>query len=113
MSHNAIFKAIVEHDGSLVAALAVLAHGPARFFVRQNEETPDAFIGRVSNWAKQQGAEGVEIREPDVLPEGAVPADVLAQLVTSLGGPTGDIQAGFDVAQATLRWLDPEGNPAN
>jgi len=82
---TALFRATVKYDGSMVAAVAVIPQGPARLFIVQSKESPDLFIGRVSNWIKEQGAGGIEMQEPDVLPESIEIAEVLLRLKHTLG----------------------------
>ena len=82
---HAIFKAIVRHDGEMLAALAAVPEGGARFFTKQKQESTELFVGRVSQWVKSQGAEELKMAEPDVLPAGAPPAEVLLRVKVALG----------------------------
>ncbi len=82
---NALFRATVKYDGSMVAGVAAIPEGQARLFILQAKETPDLFVGRVSNWIKEQGAGGIEMQEPDVLPESIEIAEVILRIKNTLG----------------------------
>ena len=90
---NAIFRATVKYDGSMVAAVAAIPGGAARLFIVQAKESQDLFVGRVSAWIKGQGAGGIEMQEPDVLPEGIEIAEVLLRLKHTLGVDRDEPQA--------------------
>ena len=82
---NATFKAIIKGDGDMVAGLASVVDGKAKFFVAQRRESQEAFVGRVSLWLKGEGAEGLQMLPPEALPEGIEVAEVLMRVKHSLG----------------------------
>ncbi len=82
---QAAFKAIIMGDGRMVAAIAAVPSGPARFFVVQKRESQDAFVGRVAEWIRTVGANGLAMLEPDLLPDGIEVAEVLLRIKASLG----------------------------
>ena len=81
----ATFKALLSDDGSMVAGMAAFEDGQARFFIRQQHEDPDRFVGRVSKWIKKLGGGNVQMQPPDVLPKGIRVADVIAEIKTAVG----------------------------
>jgi hypothetical protein len=102
---RATFKALIRYEGGMVAGMAAMPGGAARLFIRQAQETEELFVGRISQWIKTQGAEGIEMQEPDVLPEGIEIGEVLLRLTNSLGiKSTGDGETEFDLPNAELRW---------
>jgi hypothetical protein len=112
---KATFKAIIRHDGGMVAAMAAVVGGKARFFVAQRKETSEMFIGRVSQWVKSQGADGLEMQSPDALPEGVEAGEVIMRLKHALGiGRGEDDAAEYDVENAELVWsgADPAARPS-
>lgn len=101
---------MVRQDGKLVAGLASTG-GRARFFVLQRRETDDAFIGRVSAWIKEQGASGLHMESPDVIPEGTSVPEFLLRLRHALAVEGSDPDAAeFDVKKVDYV---PSGNGAN
>jgi hypothetical protein len=96
---QALFRALVHHDGGMVAAIVAIPDGPARFFILQRREGNDAFIGRISAWVKEQGGARLAMQSPDVLPQGVEVGEVLMRLRKQLGAgrDVGDA-AEFDVA---------------
>jgi len=95
---GAIFRALVRHDGKMVAGLAVIPGGGARFFLLARRESDEAFIGRVSTWIQQRGAEGIRMERPDVLPQGTSVPEFLLRLRASIAAPGSDPEAlEFDV----------------
>jgi len=85
--HNASIKALIRRDGTMVAVLASIASGPARFFVTQPRESQDQLVGRVSRWVKEAGGTGLTMLEPDVLPEGIETGEVLMRIKKAIGVP--------------------------
>ncbi len=99
---QATFKAIVRHGGSMVAGLAAIVDGKARFFIRQKRESEDLFVGRISTWIKDQGGEAMQMQQPEVLPEGVETGEVLMRLKHSLGVSKQPDQAEYDVENVEL-----------
>jgi hypothetical protein len=83
--HNASLKAMIRHDGSMVAVLASVTGGPARFFIAEPRESQDEFVGRVSRWVKASGGTGLAMLEPEVLPEGIETGEVLLRIKHAIG----------------------------
>ncbi len=105
-ANTAVFKAILYSDGRFVAAIAAIPEGQARFFIAQRGEDAETFIGRVSVWVKAQGAEGLEMAEPDVLMEGLEASEVVMRLKHKMGvGRQADAPE-YDVENLTLEWGD-------
>ncbi len=88
----------------MVAGIAAVIDGKARFFVRQKRESEDLFVGRISSWVKDQGAEALEMQSPEVLPEGVEVGEVLMILKRSLGINKQPDQAEYDVENVELVW---------
>lgn len=82
---QAIFKAVINNEGTMVAALAAFVDKSARFFIVQRHETQEQFIGRVSSWIKDQGGEGLQMQPPDVLPRGVPAAEFVLRMRVALG----------------------------
>ena len=101
---KATFKAIVRKDGSMVAAMAAIIEGGARFFIRQKKETDDIFVGRISTWVKDQGGDSMEMQNPEVLPGGIEVGEVLMRLKRALGINKQPDQAEYDVDNVELVW---------
>jgi len=107
----AFFRAMVRGDGKMVAGLASIPGGRARFFILDRRETDDAFVGRVSAWIKEQGAAGLRMERPDVIPEGTGVAEFLLRLRDALAVEGSDPDAPeFDVKSAKYRIVDDEVN---
>lgn len=115
MSDNAIiepgtpvFRALLRHDGKLVAGLASIPGGKARFFVMERRETDEAFIGRVSAWVKGQGGAELRMEPPDMLPQGVSVPEALLRITVALGAEEGNVGASeFDVSKP--EYLIPKG----
>lgn len=111
---NAQFRATVKYDGSMVAAVAAIPDGQARLFIVQAKESPDIFVGRVSNWIKEQGAGGIEMQEPDVLPESIEIAEVLLRLKNTMGiGRDAPDASEYPIANVELVLPQPSKPGAN
>jgi hypothetical protein len=104
----AFFRAMVRNDGKMVAGLASVPGGPARFFILERRETDDAFVGRVSAWIKDQGASGLRMERPDVIPDGTGVAEFLLRLRNALAVDGADPDASeFDVKEVKRTMPDP------
>lgn len=99
---KATFKAIVRPNGSMVAAIAAIIDGKARFFIRQKREGDDELIGRISTWVKAQGGEGLEMQSPQVLADGMETGEVLMRLKQSLGISRQPDKAEYDVEDVEM-----------
>ncbi len=100
---KAIFKALIRPEGSMVAALAVVPSGHGRFFVVQKRESAETFIGRVTEWIKEQDASGVSMEAPDVLPKGVEIGAVLLRIRSALGvSSTDQDNSEFDIQNAKI-----------
>ena len=108
---NATFKAIIKGDGDMVAGLASVVDGKARFFVAQRRESQEDFVGRVSLWLKGEGAEGLQMLPPESLPEGIEVAEVLMRLKHTLGIGRAPDAAAYDVENVELAMQDDENSP--
>ena len=107
----AFFRAMVRSDGKMVAGLASIPGGRARFFVLERRETDEAFVGRVSAWIKDQGAAGLRMERPDVIPEGTGVPEFLLRLRNALAVDGSDPDASeFDVKSVEYRVEDGEVN---
>jgi hypothetical protein len=94
-----IFRALLRHDGKMVAGLASIPGGKARFFVLERRESDEAFIGRVSAWVKDQGGAELRMEPPDMLPQGVSVPEALLRITVALGVEEGEVGASeFDVA---------------
>jgi hypothetical protein len=108
-STPALFRGLVRNDGKLVAGLAVILGGAARFFILERRESDEAFIGRVSTWIKDQGADGLRMEKPDVIPEGIAAPEFLLRLRTRIAVEGSDPDASeFDVKNPSQELTDPE-----
>ena len=105
---NATFKAIIKGDGKMVAGLASVVDGKARFFVAQRRESQEEFVGRVSAWLKGVGAEGLQMMPPEALPEGIEVAEVLLRLKHSLGIGRAPEAAEYDVENVEIQVQDDQ-----
>lgn len=106
---GASFRAMLRHDGKMVAGLAVVPGRGARFFVLARRETEDAFVGRVAGWIKTQGAAGLRMESPDMIPEGTSVPEFLLRLRANLAVDGTDPDADeFDVKGENV--LDGEPN---
>ena len=83
--HNASVKALIRRDGTMVAILANVTGGAARFFIAELRESQEQFIGRVSGWVKSSGGTGIAMLEPEVLPEGIETGEVLMRIKNAIG----------------------------
>lgn len=102
---SAAFRALVRSDAKMVAGMASLSTGAARFFIVRRGESDDEFIGRVAGWIKQQGAEGLSMSPPDVLPEGVELGKVMMRLRAALGARKEDRDADeFDVQNSDVQF---------
>ena len=110
---KATFKAIVRAGGSMVAAMAAVIDGKARFFIRQKRESEDLFVGRISSWVKDQGGEALEMQNPEVLPDGVEVGEVLMRLKRSLGVNKQPDQAEYDVQNVDLVWSGAQHGAGN
>jgi hypothetical protein len=105
----AVFRAVVNREGKMVAALAAIPGGHARFFVLERRETEESFIGRVSAWVKRQGAGGLQMQPPDVVPDGTSTPEFLLRLRASIAADGSDPDASeFDVKNPSHAPLNPE-----
>lgn len=98
----ATFKAILRDDSDMVAGMAALEGGPARFFVRQDQEAADVFVGRISAWVKDQGGESLQMQPPDLLPAGIDVPTVIAEIRRSFGICDDAPADAFDIPNAEL-----------
>jgi len=105
---NATFKAIIKSSGDMVAGIASVVDGKARYFVAQRREGQEEFVGRVSAWLKGQGAEGLQMLPPEALPEGIEVAEVLLRLKHSLGIGRAPDAAEYEVENVELQVQDSD-----
>ena len=98
LESTAVFRAVVRDDGKMVAGLAAIPGGGARFFILERRESEEAFIGRVSGWIKAGGAAGLRMENPDVIPEGTSTPEFLLRLRVAIAAAGSDPDASeFDV----------------
>lgn len=96
----------------MVAGLASVVDGKARFFVAQRRESQEDFVGRVSLWLKGEEAEGLQMLPPEALPEGIEVAEVLMRLKHSLGIGRVPDAAEYEVENVQLTMQDDHKSPA-
>lgn len=103
---GALFRGVVRPEGGLVAGAAATVDGAARFFVRQRGETEDLFVGRITGWLKESGAENLQMSPPEVLPAGVELGEVVMRVRHAVGLGRGDPQdsSAFDLPNATVVW---------
>ena len=108
MGPTALFRALVNNDGKMVAGLAAIPEIGARFFIVEPRETEEAFIGRVSAWIKQKGAGGLRMENPDVVPDGTSTPEFLLRLRVNIAADGADPNASeFDVKNPSHAPKDP------
>lgn len=106
---TALIKTVVRPSNRMVAALAAIVEGRACFFVVQKRESDEAFIGRITTWVKGQGAEGIEMLPPEILPEGIELGEVLMRYRHALGLGGQPAAAAYEVDNVELvRNLKPD-----
>ncbi len=98
----ATFKALLRDDTEMAAGIAALEGGAARFFVRQDQESEDAFVGRISTWVKAQGGESIRMEPPDLLPASIDVPAVIAEIRKSLGVSDDAPGDAFDIENADM-----------
>jgi hypothetical protein len=109
LTNPASFRALVRNDGKMVAGLAVVLGGAARFFVLERRESDEAFIGRVSAWIKAQGADGLQMEKPDVIPETITTPEFLLRLRARIAAEGSDPDGSeFDVKNPSHELADPD-----